>query len=166
MLLREMRSPDFLPALAVVNDAAQRYRGVIPPDRFRQPYMPARELRTEIAHGVDFRVAVDKGRLLGLMGLQDRGDVTLIRHAYVLPAAQGRGIGTKLLEELLERTSKPVLIGTWAAATWAIRFYERNGFRLTTPKEKNWLLRRYWSIPERQVETSVVLADNRWEGMT
>lgn len=162
MQLREIRAADFVGALAIVNHAALAYRGVIPADRWRQPYMPARELRTEIAHGVRFRVAQENGRLLGIMGLQERGDVTLIRHAYVAPAAQGKGVGTKLLRELQKRTRKPLLIGTWADASWAIGFYRRNGFRLTTKSEKNALLRRYWSIPERQVETSVVLVDRRW----
>lgn len=162
MRLREIRTTDLVQALAIVNDAAQAYRGVIPADRWRQPYMPARELKTEIAHGVRFSVAEENGRLLGIMGLQDRGDVTLIRHAYVAPAVQGKGVGTKLLRQLRGRTRKPLLIGTWAAASWAIDFYRRNGFRLTTKSEKDALLRRYWSIPERQVETSVVLVDRRW----
>lgn len=152
-----MRAADLPAALAIVNRAARAYRGVIPADRWRQPYMPARELRSEIAHGVRFRVAEDNGRLLGIMGLQDRGGVTLIRHAYVAPAAQGKGVGTKLLRELQERTRKPLLIGTWADAAWAIAFYRRNGFRLASTKEKDALLRKYWSIPERQIETSVVL---------
>ncbi len=162
MRIRSMRGPDLPAALAIVNRAAQAYRGVIPADRWRQPYMPARELRTEVAHGVRFRVAEENGRLLGIMGLQERGDVTLIRHAYVTPAAQGKGVGTRLLRELQGRTRKPLLIGTWADAAWAIAFYRRNGFRLTTRSEKDALLRRYWSIPERQVETSVVLVDRRW----
>jgi GNAT superfamily N-acetyltransferase len=162
MHTRRIRRADLPAALAIVNRAAQAYRGVIPADRWRQPYMPARELRAEIAHGVRFSVAEENGRLLGLMGLQDRGDVTLIRHAYVAPAAQGKGIGTRLLRELQDRTRKPLLIGTWAEAAWAIAFYRRNGFRLTTKNEKDALLRRYWSIPERQVETSVVLVDRRW----
>lgn len=156
-----MRPADLGAALTIVNDAAHAYRGVIPADRWRQPYMPARELRAEIAHGVRFQVAAENGRLLGIMGEQDRGDVTLIRHAYVAPAAQGKGVGTKLLHRLQDRTRKPILIGTWAAAAWAIAFYERNGFRVTTPREKDRLLRRYWSIPERQVETSVVLTNGR-----
>lgn len=155
--------PGDLPALfAIINDAAQAYRGVIPADRWHEPYMPREELEREIAAGVAFFVFEEEGRVAGAMGIQDKGEVALIRHAYVSPGAQRRGIGGALLRHLERLTDKPVLIGTWAAATWAIDFYVRNGFRVVSREEKNLLLRRYWSIPERQIETSVVLADRRW----
>ena len=151
-----------VPAMcAIVNDAAQAYRGVIPADRWHEPYMPESELRAEIEAGVAFWGWEDEGRLLGVMGLQDVQDVALIRHAYVVTAARGRGIGGRLLGFLLAQTTRPVLVGTWAAATWAIRFYERHGFTLMGPAEKERLLRRYWSIPDRQIDTSVVLALRR-----
>jgi N-acetylglutamate synthase-like GNAT family acetyltransferase len=124
--------------------------------------MPATELRKEIAAGVAFSVAEQDARVVGVMGIQDKGEVTLVRHAYVASSAQRGGIGTKLLRHLEALTTKPVLIGTWAAATWAIEFYEKNGFRVVSDAEKERLLRTYWSIPPRQVETSVVLADARW----
>jgi N-acetylglutamate synthase-like GNAT family acetyltransferase len=154
-----------LPAiLAIVNDAAQAYRGVIPADRWHEPYMPKDELEKEISDGVAFWVAEEEGRLLGVMGIQDKGDVALVRHAYVAPATQGKGVGTRLLRHVGGLTDKPILIGTWAAASWAIEFYERNGFTVVPGGEKDRLLRTYWSIPARQIETSVVLADGRWMG--
>ena len=148
--------------LAIVNDAAQAYRGVIPADRWHDPYMPPDELEKEIAGGVVFWVAEEEGRLLGVMGIQDKGDVALVRHAYVAPATQGKGVGTRLLRHVEGLADKPILIGTWAAASWAIEFYERNGFTVVPGREKDRLLRTYWSIPARQIETSVVLADGRW----
>lgn len=119
--------------------------------------MPLDELEKEIAHGVKFWVADENDRLLGVMGIQDKGEVALVRHAYVRPDLQRTGVGTKLLRHVESLTAKPVLIGTWADATWAIDFYRRNGFGLVTGKEKDALLRRFWSISARQVETSVVL---------
>jgi N-acetylglutamate synthase-like GNAT family acetyltransferase len=148
--------------LAIVNDAAQAYRGVIPADRWHEPYMPAAELQAEIAAGVAFWGWEDAGGLRGVMGLQDVQDVALIRHAYVATAGRGQGIGGRLLAHLAARTDRPLLVGTWAAATRAVRFYERHGFALVALDEKERLLRRYWSIPERQIATSVVLADARW----
>lgn len=148
--------------LAIINDAAQAYRAVIPADRWHDPYMAAPELLAEIASGVAFWVAEEDGRVLGLMGIQDKGAVTLVRHAYVAPAAQRRGIGAALLRHLESLTAKPVLIGTWAAASWAIEFYRRHGYAQLSRVETERLLRTYWSIPERQIETSVVLADRRW----
>lgn len=148
--------------MAIVNDAAQAYRGAIPADLWREPYMPADELQREIANGVVFWVAEEEKRLMGVMGIQDKGEVALVRHAYVSPAVQRRGVGTKLLRHVEGLTRKPVLIGTWADATWAIEFYRRNGFTVVPNRYREALLRRYWSIPIRQVETSVVLADNRW----
>jgi GNAT superfamily N-acetyltransferase len=131
---------------------------VIPADRWREPYMPAEELAGEIAAGVEFWGWEEDGELVGVMGIQRVRDVDLIRHAYVAPGFQGRGIGGKLLKELLDSAERPMLVGTWAAAEWAVRFYERHGFELVSPKRKTDLLREYWTIPERQVETSVVLA--------
>jgi len=160
--IRSGRDADRAAMLAIVNDAAQAYRGVIPADRWHEPYMSVDELAREIADGVDFRVAELHGRLAGVMGIQDRGDVALVRHAYVSSAVQQRGIGGALLRDVLAQTAKPVLIGTWAAASWAIAFYERYGFVVVPVDVKERLLRTYWSIPARQVETSVVLADARW----
>jgi N-acetylglutamate synthase-like GNAT family acetyltransferase len=148
--------------LAIVNDAAQAYRGVIPADRWHDPYMPTDEFEKEISDGVVFWVAEEEGRLLGVMGIQDKRDVALVRHAYVASATQGKGVGTRLLRHVEGLADKPILIGTWAAASWAIEFYERNGFTVVPDSEKDRLLRTYWSIPARQIETSVVLADGRW----
>ena len=148
--------------LAIVNDAAHAYRGVIPVDRWHEPYMPADELAKEIAGGVVFWVAEQEGRLLGVMGIQDRGDVALVRHAYVAPSTQRAGVGTRLLRHVEGLVDKPILIGTWAAASWAIEFYRRNGFAVVPSGDKDRLLRTYWSIPARQIETSVVLANARW----
>jgi GNAT superfamily N-acetyltransferase len=162
VLIRQSRETDLAALLAIVNDAAQAYRGVIPADRWRDPYMPPDELVREIADGIIFWVAEEDGRLLGVMGIQDKGDVALVRHAYVRPSMQRKGVGTRLLRHVESLTGKPVLIGTWADASWAIEFYLRNGFAVVPHEYKDALLRRYWSIPARQVETSVVLADGRW----
>lgn len=124
--------------------------------------MPSDELHQQIADGVEFSCFEDGGHVIGVMGIQDRGEVKLIRHAYVATRQRGGGIGSKLLRELLGSTEKPVLIGTWAAATWAIGFYQKHGFSVVSEEEKNRLLRTYWSIPERQIETSVVLVDARY----
>jgi GNAT superfamily N-acetyltransferase len=149
-----------LPAMwTIINDAAQAYRGVIPADRWHEPYMPRAELQREIAAGVIFFVCEKRSKVAGVMGMQDRGEVALIRHAYVAPAAQRKGIGRALLRHVRGLAGKPVLVGTWAAATWAIDFYVRNGFRVVSEADKDRLLRKYWSIPDRQIETSVVLAD-------
>jgi GNAT superfamily N-acetyltransferase len=160
---RLSRPPDRTAMLALINAAAQACRGVISVDRWHEPYMPAGELDSEIADGVVFRVAEQgDGTLLGVMGVQDRVDIALIRHAYVAPAAQRRGVGTRLLHEIQALTTLPLLVGTWADARWAVDFYRRNGFTLLAPADACALLRRYWSIPERQIETSVVLADQQW----
>jgi GNAT superfamily N-acetyltransferase len=148
---------DFDAMCAIINAAATAYAGVIPGDRYHVPYMAAKELRDEIADGVCFWGWHDPDGLSGVMGIQDIDDVTLIRHAYVRPARQGAGIGSRLLAHLMSLPHKPLLVGTWADATWAVRFYERHGFRLVSQEEKDRLLRRYWSIPARQVDTSVVL---------
>jgi N-acetylglutamate synthase-like GNAT family acetyltransferase len=162
LVIRSIRDTDLTPALAIINEAAQAYRGVIPADRWHEPYMPADELAEEIAAGVAFWVAEEDGRVLGVMGIQDKGDVALIRHAYVTSTVQRKGVGTVLLRHAVGLTSKPILIGTWAAASWAIEFYRRNGFAVVSAEQKDALLRKYWSIPARQIETSVVLADARW----
>jgi GNAT superfamily N-acetyltransferase len=161
-VVRPCTEADVAAILAIVNDAAQAYRGHIPADRWHEPYMPEEELRHELDAGVVFWGWEESGKLVGIMGLQDVADVALIRHAYVATAARRTGIGSKLLAFLLDRTSRPVLIGTWAAATWAIRFYEQHGFRVVSLAEKERLLRKYWRIPDRQIETSVVLADPKW----
>lgn len=163
-MIRRCTDDDFAGILEIINQAAQAYRGVIPSDCWHEPYMPAEHLRDEIHAGVAFYgfygCQGDK-RLLGVMGIQDKQDVALIRHAYVLPACQRQGIGSKLLEHLCGLSQKPVLVGTWASAAWAIEFYQHHGFQLVTPAEKDTLLRRYWNIPDRQVQTSVVLVDSR-----
>jgi N-acetylglutamate synthase-like GNAT family acetyltransferase len=162
MVIRQSAHEDFDSMLMIINDAARAYRGVIPEDRWHEPYMPAEDLAKEIADGVVFWVAEQDGRVAAVMGMQDKGDVALVRHAYVASAAQRSGVGTALLHHVQDLTDKPILIGTWAAASWAIEFYKRNGFTVVPSAEKDHLLRTYWSIPARQVETSVVLADGRW----
>ena len=141
----------------IVNEAAEAYRGVIPPDRWHEPYMPRADLEREIAAGVKFWCVEDTSGVVGVMGLQDVKDVTLIRHAYVLVGRQRSGVGSALMKELVANATQPLLVGTWAAADWAIRFYERHGFELVPPPEKDRLLDTYWSIPPRQRDTSVVL---------
>jgi len=162
VMIRKSVEADLAAILAIINDAAQAYRGVIPADRWHDPYMPANELQKEIADGVVFWVAEQEGRVLGVMGIQDKGDVNLVRHAYVATTTQRTGLGTKLLRHVEDLVDKPILIGTWADASWAIEFYRRNGFTVVSNAEKDRLLRTYWSIPPRQIETSVVLADRRW----
>lgn len=157
-LIQECRPDDFKFMLDLINQAAQVYKGKIPADRWAEPYMPVEELEHEIASGVRFYGFEEKGRILGVMGIQEVGEVTLIRHAYVLPGRQNQGIGGKLIEHLKSLTRTPhILVGTWAAATWAISFYEKHGFRLLSAEESRRLLKKYWSIPQRQIETSVVL---------
>jgi N-acetylglutamate synthase-like GNAT family acetyltransferase len=160
--IRPCRQVDFDMVYAIVNDAAEAYRGVIPADCWKVPYMSREELRHEIATGVVFWGCEKNAELAGVMGIQDILDVTLIRHAYVRTAMQKQGIGGKVLAELMEHTTRPTLVGTWAAAEWAVRFYQRHGFQLVSLAEKDRLLRKYWSIPDRQIETSVVLADEKW----
>jgi GNAT superfamily N-acetyltransferase len=157
-MIRLLTADDAEAIGAVINAAAQAYRGVIPADCWHEPYMSRAELEKELAAGVVFWGYEDEGRLAAVMGRQDLGEVTLIRHAYVQPDRQRRGLGKKLLDYLLSDLTGPVLVGTWAAAHWAVRFYEKNGFVLVSPEEKERLLRTYWTISDRQIETSVVLA--------
>lgn len=162
VMIRQCHDHEFEVIHSIINDAARVYKGIIPADRWKEPYMPRNELRHEMDEGVVFWGYEEHGELVGVMGIQHVQDVTLIRHAYVRPASQNQGIGGKLLSALRRQTTRPLLIGTWADAVWAIRFYEKHGFRLVSPEEKERLLRKYWSIPARQVETSVVLADEKW----
>jgi GNAT superfamily N-acetyltransferase len=157
-VIRRCRDDERPQILALVNAAAEAYRGVIPVDRWHEPYMPADELDAEIAAGVVFWGHEVEGELAGVMGIQEVRDVDLIRHAYVAPALQSRGIGGALLEHIARSATRPLLVGTWATAEWAIRFYRRHGFAPVGPERTAELLRAYWSIPERQIETSVVLA--------
>ena len=147
---------------AIINDGAQAYKGVIPADCWTEPYISRKELQQEIDEGVVFWGLEEHGTLAGIMGIQQVQDVTLIRHAYVRTSGQKRGIGTQLLSHLQELAKGPVLIGTWTDAVWAIRFYEKHGFQRVGAREKDRLLKKYWTVPERQIETSVVLADPRW----
>lgn len=141
----------------IINDAAMAYKDVIPDDRWHEPYMPVEELKSEIEKGVEFWGYKSERGLIAVMGIQNVNDVTLIRHAYVETCERGKGIGTKLLNHLITQTERPILIGTWKAAVWAVRFYEKHGFMVVPEIEKNKLLKTYWTIPERQIETSVVL---------
>jgi GNAT superfamily N-acetyltransferase len=147
---------------AIINDGARAYKGIIPADCCTEPYMSMNELRHEIEHGVTFRANEEGEAMEGVMGVQHVADVTLIRHAYIRTGSQNRGIGGRLLSHLRKLAQGPVLIGTWADAIWAIRFYEKHGFHVLHPDQKGRLLRRYWTVSERQVETSVVLADSTW----
>jgi N-acetylglutamate synthase-like GNAT family acetyltransferase/ketosteroid isomerase-like protein len=155
--IRRCRTEDREAIFAIVNSAAEAYRGAIPADRWHEPYMPMEELEAEIAAGVEFSGYEAGGELVGIMGIQPVRDVHLIRHAYVAPDRQRGGVGGALLERLLEVTGGRILVGTWAAATWAIDFYRRHGFEQVSPEQKDELLKAYWDIPERQIETSVVL---------
>jgi N-acetylglutamate synthase-like GNAT family acetyltransferase len=161
-MIRRCDDRDFDLIWTIINDGAQAYKGIIPADRWTEPYMSQEKLRHEIDDGVVFWGCEENGTLAGVMGLQEVQDVTLIRHAYVLTSAQRRGIGGILLSHLLEVARGPVLVGTWADALWAIRFYEKMGFQLVNPQEKDRLLKKYWTVPSRQIETSVVLADPKW----
>jgi N-acetylglutamate synthase-like GNAT family acetyltransferase len=162
LMIRRCDDRDFEAIWAIINDGAQAYKGIIPADRWTEPYMSREQLQDEIEEGIAFWGYEETGTLVGVMGLQQIKDVTLIRHAYVRSSSQKRGIGAHLLSHLRELASGPVLIGTWADAAWAIRFYEKYGFQRVGPEEKNRLLKQYWTVPERQIETSVVLADSQW----
>ena len=161
-MIRPCTAKDFDRIHAIINDGARAYKGIIPDDHWSDPYMSTHKLQHEIDEGVIFWGYEDNGRLSGVMGIQPVRDVTLIRHAYVLTASQKQGIGAQLLAHLRELATGPVLIGTWADAAWAIRFYEKHDFQVVSPAEKDQLLKTYWSVPNRQIETSVVLADATW----
>ena len=158
-VIRPCRDDDRDAMLAIINVAAEAYRGVIPADRWHVPYMPSDELNSEIAAGVTFWGHAADGVLVGVMGIQSVRDVDLIRHAYVLPGSQRHGVGGALLRRLRRLSTRPMLVGTWGAAEWAIRFYRRHGFELVSPARKSVLLKTYWNIPDRQIETSVVLTN-------
>ena len=162
-MIRKSVDEDFEAIFNIINDAAIAYKGVIPPDRWHEPYMTKEELQAQIEDGVSFSCYVDNNEIIGVMGIQEKTDVALIRHAYVRTKQRNKGIGTLLLRELIKDSTKPILIGTWKAATWAISFYEKNGFCLVDEAEKNRLLKKYWAIPDRQVETSVVLVDEKYK---
>lgn len=171
-MIRKTARCDIHEMCVVINDGASAYKGVIPDDRWHEPYMPLAELESELTAGVQFSCYIEAGEILGVMGVQDKGSIVLIRHAYVRTAARRRGIGAKLLDALIRKSEKPVLIGTWRSARWAIDFYKKHGFGVLPDHQAQDLLRRYWSVPTRQMETSVVLADrgfmtqtgeaNRW----
>ena len=161
-MIRQSTPADFDSIYEVINDSAVAYRGVIPEDRWHDPYMPERELQKQIDEDVIFWCYERQKLIIGVMGIQDRGDVTLIRHAYVRTESRAGGIGSALMKHLLTLSSKPVLIGTWAAASWAVSFYRKHGFNVVSEAEKDFLLKKYWNIPERQVATSVVLADEHY----
>ncbi|MEM8605017.1 MAG: GNAT family N-acetyltransferase [Cyanobacteria bacterium P01_H01_bin.121] len=164
-MIRDYIDTDFEAVFNVINDAAIAYKGVIPADRWHEPYMTKAELREQIEAGVRFSCYVNHAEVIGVMGIQDKSEVALIRHAYVRTTQRNQGIGTLLLRELIQGSTKPILIGTWQAATWAIRFYEKQGFSRVDEAEKNRLLQQYWLIPERQVETSVVLVDQNYQNL-
>jgi N-acetylglutamate synthase-like GNAT family acetyltransferase len=161
-MIHQCTDSDFEAIYEIINDAAQAYKGVIPKDRWHEPYMSRIQLRREMEDGVCFWGIEEERVLFGVMGIQDKGEVCLIRHAYIQTSRRKEGMGTRLLRHLESMTEKPILIGTWADAKWAIRFYQKNGYRLLSEAEKNDLLRKYWNIPRRQVQTSVVLADRKW----
>jgi N-acetylglutamate synthase-like GNAT family acetyltransferase len=160
--MRKCGGKDFEVIYSIINDAAQAYKGVIPVDCWKEPYMSKDELQREIDEGVLFWGFEEDGELVGVMGLQHIQDVALIRHSYVRPLKQNQGIGKELLLCLQRQTTRPILVGTWVDGVWAIRFYEKNGFQLVSPEEKDILLKKYWTISERQIESSVVLADEAW----
>ncbi len=161
-MIRRCDDRDFDLIWTIINDGAQAYKGIIPADRWTEPYMSREKLRHEIEDGVVFWGCDEAGELAGVMGIQGVQDVTLIRHAYVRTGNQKHGIGGQLLAHLRGLTVGPVLIGTWADAEWAIRFYEKLVFQMVSTREIDRLLKKYWTIPERQIETSVVLVDEKW----
>jgi len=161
-MIRRLSNADFQTIFEIINDVAVAYRGKIPADCYKTPYMPQQELKEEIDAGVQFYGITIDGVLAAVMGIQGVGDVTLIRHAYTLSSHQRQGLGEQLLNYLLGLAKTPrILVGTWEAAPWAIRFYQKHGFVLLSREETNMLLKKYWRIPERQIETSVVL--EQWQ---
>jgi GNAT superfamily N-acetyltransferase len=160
-MLRKCTDSEINAIFDIINDAASAYKGIIPDDRWHEPYMSADEIGHEIGAGVVFWGVEQEGRLAGVMGIQDKGEVALIRHAYILTRFRRQGIGEKLLRHIEGLTEKPILVGTWKDASWAISFYQKNGYHQVSEEEKDRLLRKYWSIPERQIETSVVLSNQK-----
>ena len=165
-MISECKQKDFIEIYEIINDASSAYRGIIPTDRWHEPYMTEEELKKQIDEGVQFWSYTEDIKILGVMGIQFKKDVTLIRHAYVRTSERKKGIGSSLLEHLCTISATPILIGTWADATWAIEFYQKHGFGLLPEKDKNNLLHEYWTIPARQIETSVVLASANWNSKT
>jgi len=161
-MIRKATAEDFEEIFNIINDAAIAYKDVIPSDQWHEPYMTREELQSQIEEGVRFSCYMENNEIVGVMGIQDKLDVALIRHAYVRTKQRKKGIGTLLLQELIKDAKKPILIGTWKAADWAIRFYEKHDFRLMEEEEKNSILKKYWTIPDRQVEASVVLVDRKY----
>ncbi len=162
MIVKSNHKKDFNTIFEIINDASVAYKGIIPKDRWKEPYMSKEELTVQMEEGVEFWSYVENNKILGVMGIQFKEDVTLIRHAYVRTSARKKGIGGKLLNHLIDMTNFPVLIGTWSDASWAISFYEKHNFRMVSKNEKNNLLKKYWSVPDRQIETSVVLVSSDW----
>ncbi len=156
-MILESQKSDFNIIYEIINDASSAYKGNIPEDCWKEPYMTQEELHEQIADGVEFWCYHCEGTIVGVMGIQQKSDVTLIRHAYVKTIVRNKGVGGKLLRHLSTLTDKPILIGTWEDASWAIGFYIKNGFIQMTDIEKEQLLRKYWNIPLRQIESSVVL---------
>lgn len=164
-MIRPCTGKDIDAISTVINDAARAYHGVIPDDRYQEPYMPVAMVAAEISDGVIFLGHQAGAELTGVMGYQDRGTVRLIRHAYVRSGERGRGIGSALIRRIIDESHRPLLVGTWAQASRAVRFYERHGFRLVENRMKDSLLRRYWSIPDRQIDLSVVLVDATFDSV-
>ena len=161
-MIRKCTEDDFDEIYNIINDAATAYKGMIPEDQWHEPYMTRQELKEQIDDGVRFSCYIDNHEIIGVMGIQDKVTVQLIRHAYVRTKQRKQGVGSRLLQELINDAEKPILIGTWKAAHWAISFYEKHGFRLVNEAEKTRLLKKYWSISDRQAETSVVLVDPKY----
>ncbi|PWV54348.1 GNAT family N-acetyltransferase [Chitinophaga sp. S165] len=161
-MITKTEQTDFDTIYEIINDAALAYKGIIPEDRWHEPYMTKDELQEQIKDGVLFWKYSEDNTVLGVMGIQFKGPVTLIRHAYVRTLQRNKGVGGDLLSHLRTVATTPILIGTWKDASWAIRFYQKHGFRLLPEEEKNDLLKKYWVIPSRQIETSVVLASENW----
>lgn len=162
IMVAKSQKEDFQQIYEIINDGASAYQGIIPADRWHNPYMTEEELTTQIGEGVQFWTYAQDSRIIGVMGIQFKGGVTLIRHAYVRTTEREKGVGSKLLAHLCATATTPILIGTWADAKWAVEFYQKHGFRLLPEEEKNSLLRKYWSVPVRQIETSVVLPNDSW----
>jgi GNAT superfamily N-acetyltransferase len=161
-MIHKLTNTDFQAILTVVNDAAFAYKGKVPADCWKEPYMPAQELKEEIQSSVQFYGYIENNTLIAVMGIQPVKEVTLIRHAYTLTSQQRKGVGERLLNHLLSlaKTDR-ILVGTWETAPWAIKFYQKHGFVLLSREETNKLLKKYWNIPERQIETSIVLEHKR-----